>query len=190
MPVVEIFVGTTFPRPSIDGLWQSQQLEWAGAIGYTLPIGADPMVSPSIRLMHDNTTLYGLIDVPPDLGGSGGVVLRFYTNATAAEENLTVSFSAGQPQLVLVNASEPVVGLIRQHARVATTLSATVHSQSKHRVWEFSIQLSPFLLRSVLDGTSMGFQVTVTDSTGNQFSLVGANQSVEMILTTTVECVC
>ena len=188
-PVAEIFVGTILPRPTIDGQWQSQQGEWANAIGYPLPIGTNPTTNPSIRLMHDSTTLYGLIDVPSDLKELGTVVLRLYTNASAKIQNLTISFSANETQLVSVKSSEPVTNLILQRTRVATNLSVTIHSQSKHRVWEFSIQLYPFLVRSVLDGTSMGLQVTVTDSTGNQMSLVGTNQIADMLLVANVECV-
>ena len=187
-PVAEIFVGTPLPRPKIDGQWQSQQLEWASSIGYTLPIGANPTINPSIRLMHDNTTLYGLIDVPSDLGKLGTVVLRFYTNASSMNQDLTISFLANQTQLMSVNASELVATMIRQHTSVATSLSATMHSQSKHRVWEFSIQLCPFLVRNVLDGTSMELQVTVTDSTGNQASLVGTDQVADMLFVANVEC--
>ena len=90
-PVAEIFVGTILPRPTIDGQWESQQGEWANAIGYTLPIGRIPTTNPSIRLMHDNTTLYGLIDVPSDLKELGMVVLRLYTNASDMKQNLICS---------------------------------------------------------------------------------------------------
>jgi hypothetical protein len=189
-PVTEIFVGTTFPRPSIDGQWQSQNREWAASIGYTLPIGVSPSINPSIRLMHDNATLYGLIDVPSDLKKSGTVVLKFYTNASSMIDDLTISFSANQTQLVWVNAPEPAASMIRQHTQAATSLSATIHSQSNHRVWEFSIQLYPFLIGNVLDGISMGLQVIVTDSTGNQASLVGADQVADMLLVANVECIC
>jgi len=178
----EILVGTAVPMPVIDGQWESQRGEWGNAIEYTIPIGAQNANSnPSIRLMHDNRTLYGLIDIPSDLGTNNGlVVLTFYTISSAMNQNATVSFSTNQTNLVSVHVTSPMANSILPHIRVATSLSTTVHSQSNHRVWEFSIQLYPFLVRNVLDGARLGFQVTLTDSTGNQVSLEDANQTAEM----------
>ena len=174
--------------PIIDGQWQGQRGEWGNAIEYTIPIGAqDANSDPSIRLMHDNTTLYGLIDIPSELGTANGlVVLTFYTISSAMSQNVTVSFSTNQTNLVSVHVASPLANSILQHIRVATSLSATIHSQSKHRVWEFSIQLYPILVSNVLDGARLGLQVTVTDSKGNQVSLEGADQTAEMFFLTNV----
>ncbi len=180
-PGAEILVGTTAPMPIIDGQWEIQRGEWGNTIEYTIPIGAqDANSNPSLRLMHDNRTLYGLIDIPSNLGTNNPdlVVLTFYNISSAMSQNVTVSFSTNQTNLVSVHVASPLAISILPHIRVATSLSATIHSQSKHRVWEFSIQLCPFLVRNVLDGARLGFQVTVTDSTGTQLSLEDANQTV------------
>jgi len=180
-PGAEILVGTTAPMPIIDGQWESQRGEWGNTIEYTIPIGAqDANSNPSLRLMHDNRTLYGLIDIPSNLGTNNPdlVVLTFYNISSSMSQNVTVSFSTNQTNLVSVHVASPLANSILPHIRVATSLSATIHSQSKHRVWEFSIQLCPFLVRNVLDGARLGFQVTVTDSTGTQLSLEDANQTV------------
>jgi hypothetical protein len=63
-------VGNTIQPPSIDGGWQMG--EWVGAVEYNLTVGSTGKVTnlPMIRLLHDSNTLYGLIDVPSDNGGS------------------------------------------------------------------------------------------------------------------------
>ena len=179
----EIYVGTAAPMPIIDGQWESQRGEWGNTIEYTLPIGAQNANSnPSIRMVHDNATLYGLIDIPSDLetpNNHGLVVLTFF-NISAMNQNVTVSFSTNQTKLVSVHVTSPMASSILPHIRVATSFSTTIHSQSKHRVWEFSIQLCPFIGRKVLDGAHFGLQVTVTDSTGNVVSLEDANQTGEI----------
>jgi hypothetical protein len=191
-----IFVGTTGTPPTIDGVWQ--QGEWDNSIEYALSVSYRPVTAvtnrPTIRLVHDSNTLYGIVDVPSDNGQNyinsdghdewGGVLLNFYYGSTLNFNNPPgtppfniVDLSTNQTRRVgigvISNTNSTARQAIISHSTAATTLSTTTHSNATHRVWEFSIQLFPFIVRTPLSqsNASIGFGVSVFDSAGNQMLL-------------------
>jgi len=192
----EVAVGTTTTKPTIDGQWQPR--EWDNAIEYTLSEGSTGRVKvPSyFGMMHDSSNLYGIIDVPSDNGAeyintngdlmAGGVLLVFYYGAILDPNNVTqpYTFFAFNVNQTTKRAVVSVMCRCRQdpnaiasQSQVATALSTTIHSNSTHRVWEFSIPLHPYVIDASLDtNPTIGFDLTVIDSSGNQLSLVNLNQ--------------
>ncbi|HKM78035.1 MAG TPA: hypothetical protein VJZ03_03085 [Candidatus Bathyarchaeia archaeon] len=189
----EIVVGTTTVKPTIDGQWQHG--EWDNAIEYELTQGSTgPIKVPSyFRMMHDADNLYGILDVPSDNGTqyinangdltAGGAFLAFYYGASLNPNNQTQIFSFFEfgvnqtTERADVTVVSPESRLISSRSQVATVLSTTIHSSSLHRIWEFSIPIHPYVIEASLDtNQTMGFDLTVIDSSGNQLSLVSLNQ--------------
>jgi hypothetical protein len=192
----EIAVGTTTPKPTIDGQWQ--QGEWDNAIEYTLSQASTgpAKVQSYFRMMHDSSNLYGIIDVPSDNGAqyinsngdltAGAALLAFYTGAFLNPSNLTQPFTffAFSVNQTTKRATVSVMcrcrqdpNIISSESQAATTLSITAHSSSPHRVWEFSIPIHPYVIEASLDtNPTLGFDLTAIDSSGNQLSLVNLNQ--------------
>lgn len=173
-------------------------------IEYNLTLGALSQVQnrPSIRLLHDNVTLYGLVDVPSDNGGVftdssgrlswGFVVLAFYyvpvLNLRNASQPFTFLFlNTNHTQLASTYiwcrpCTPTTTAALQTHSSASTSLSATSSSSAEHRVWEFSVRLFPGITNSPLtvNASSIGFNVRVFDSAGNHMSLVGANQQAQL----------
>jgi len=194
---IEVTVGVTTVKPDIDGLWQ--QDEWQNAIEYKVLLGlTGPAKVPAyFRMMHDDSALYGVFDVPSDIGtagaeGSGGItdalLLAFYygefLNPNVNQTQLYWEFGLSINQTtnradVAVNCRCPGEdpNTIVAHSKVAASLSTTKQSNSRHRVWEFSIPMNPYVIKSSLaTDPSIGFAVIVFDSTGNELLFVNANQ--------------
>ena len=192
----EIVVGTTTVKPTIDGQWQ--QGEWDNAIEYELTQGSTgPVKIPSyFRMMHDASNLYGILDVPSDNGAeyinangdltAGAALVAFYNGALLNPSNQTqlfTFFALGVNQTTK-RATVSVMCRCRQdpnvissESQVATALSTSTHSSSLHRIWEFSIPIHPYVIGASLDtNPTIGFDLTVIDSSGNQLSLVNLNQ--------------
>jgi hypothetical protein len=184
----EFTVGTTTTTPSIDGQWQKG--EWDNAIEYKLVIGLQrPVTNPAfIRMVHDNSNLYGIIDVPSDNGTTyqlmngdtifGLASLMFYYGAVLNPKNQTQAYTYVQ---LAVNRTQVIVGVIcnalcdpdsiSAHSRGAASLSGTIHLNTKHRVWEFLIPMYPFIVKSPLNSNpKIGFDVMVSDSSGNNLA--------------------
>jgi len=189
--LLQIDVGSTSSPPIVDGQWQ--QGEWVDTIEYELMFGS-PQVTPrpTLRLVHDITTLYGIIDVPSDNGTTshaisasnpgrtfGGVIIdmwtktdeigwRFETNRTLHPYLFTGS--------VLSTLPANVRATISSHTFIATGILGTVHSAAAHRVWEFSLPLSPYAIKGSLDDYNSTIQLGVflKDSIGNLMQLTSA----------------
>lgn len=192
----EFIVGTTTTTPSIDGQWQSG--EWDSANEYKLTISFPKAVAnpPYIRMTHDATNLHGLIDVPSDYGTTyinangdtswGAVLLEFYYGAVLNPNNQTQLYSffglnTNQTNIVTVGVYCRCPGMdpnvISSHSRGDTTISNTPHSSTKHRLWEFSVPMFPYVVKNSLDtNPSIGFDVIVIDSSGSQSALSLPNQ--------------
>lgn len=197
----EIIVGTTTIKPTIDGQWQ--QGEWDNAIEYELSQGSTgPVKSPSyFRMMHDADNLYGIIDVPSDNGTQytnpsirlpiGTVRLDFYYGAFLDPNNQTQSYTffelivnqtSNRANVAVLCRCRQDPNIIASESQVATALSTTVHSSSLHRIWEFSLPIHPYVIEASLDtNPTIGFDLTVIDSSGNQLSLVNLNQHASMM---------
>jgi hypothetical protein len=191
-----VAVGVTTQPPSIDGRWQAG--EWENAVEYNLAIGSISNVktSPTIRLLHDNTTLYGLIDVPSDSGGSytdsnghinyGSVMLTFNNFANTTQPIIWVSLETDYKQLagvgVICQCSTQLAAEIKSHTSASTGLTTTSSSNAKHRIWEFSLQLYPNITPKPLtqNASSIGFNAQVSDSEDNQMSLVAASKVAQL----------
>jgi len=194
--VPEITVGTATVIPRIDGLWEPG--EWNDAIEYNLTVGSPRQITiPAyIRMVHDSRNLLGIVDVPTDNGTSyinangnrtwGAVLLSFYYGAFLNPSNGTQLFtffglSTNQTEIVSVSAFCRCVhgvdaNMISSYAHAATTLSVTPHSSSKHRVWEFSVPIYPYVIIAPMDtNPEISFDVTVIDSSGNTISLVNGS---------------
>ena len=188
----EITVGTATIRPTIDGQWQ--QAEWANAIEYTLSESTGPAkLSGYFRMIHDANNLYGIIDVPFDNGTEylnanvgypvGTVFLAFYYGTSYVPSNqtqlhadfqLAVNQTTKRPTMAVI--CSPLWQWCRQdpnivisRSQVATSLSATTHSNSKHRIWEFSIPIHPYVITAPLDtNPTIGMDVVVVDTSSYQ----------------------
>ena len=205
---IEVIVGTSSVKPSINGQWQ--QYEWDDAAEYKLTVGSSEVVNrPYMRLKHDNDTLYGLVDVPSDNGGYyvdskskinwGQVLLLFYYGAMFDFQNTTQAFTTFQIStnqthltniLVVCRCSDQYARLVSSHSSAALSLSSTIHYGMKHSVWEFSIQMYPYVLKNSLNSNSMnssiGFTVAVVDSFGHALLFVSPGQHSEMIFISTL----
>ena len=192
---LQVIVGTATVKPTIDGQWHPG--EWDNTIEYVLNVtvgSPTPTNIPAyIRMVHDSQNLYGIIDVPSDYGGTyvnangdiawGAVLLSFYYGAILNPQNQTQIFS-----LFALNTNQTGIATIGVYCRcvhgvdantvssdshAATTLSVTPHSSSKHRVWEFSLPIYPYVITTTLDtNPTISFDTTVVDSSGNHISLV------------------
>jgi hypothetical protein len=196
--VSEITVGTAAIIPRIDGQWE--QGEWDDAIEYTLTVFVGSPTSVEIpayiRMVHDSHNLFGIIDVPTDNGTAyvnangnrtwGAALLSFYYGAFLNPYNQTqlfTFFALNTNQTEIANVSVYCLcvhgvdaNMISSDSHAATTLSVTPHSSSKHRVWEFSLPIYPYVITTSLDTNPMiSFDVTVIDSSGNHISLVNGS---------------
>jgi hypothetical protein len=189
-------VGVTTQPPSIDGRWQVG--EWENAVEYNLTLESTSKVTalPTIRLLHDNTTLYGLVDVPSDNGGSytdsnghinyGSVMLTFDNLANATQPTAWISLETDYRQLagvgVICQCSTQLAAEIKSHTSASTGLTTTSSSNATHRIWEFSLQLYPEITPKPLtqNVTSVGFNTQVSDSEGNQMFLVAAGKLAQL----------
>ena len=202
---IPFIAGTTNQPPSINGQWEPG--EWDNAAVYNITIGA-PQVKPrpTVRLLHDNATLYGLVDVPSDTGGTyvdssgkpewGMVTLYFWygpifswpTPATSSsppwfwfivETNQTGLASTNTEWYPSSNRTIHDEGyLLYKHSSASTSLTTTSLSKTKHRIWEFSVQVFPYVVHQTLtqNGTNIGFNVQVWDSSGNLMEFVAVSQ--------------
>lgn len=192
----EIVVGTMTVKPTIDGQWQPG--EWYNAIEYELIQGSTgPVKIPGyFRMMHDTDNLYGIIDVPSDNGTeyintngdlmAGGALLAFYYGAVLDPNNLTqpytfftlnVNQTTKRAYVAVECRCRQDPNIIASESQVATALSTTPHSSSMHRIWEFSLPIHPYVIEASLDSNStIGFDLIVIDSSGNQLFLVNLNQ--------------
>lgn len=201
---IPFYAGTTSQQPSINGQWEAG--EWGNTETYNLTIGSHANLRPNVRLLHNNSSLYGLVDVPSDTGGTfidsngqkswGWVALDFYYG--------TFFPAAGSTQPFFVfylstNQTGPYMGLYvygnssienkgfdaQRHSIVTTSLSTTTLANTKHRIWEFSLQLFPYIVPESLtqNATNIGFNVRAVDSGGNMMYLVGESQPGRLIFT-------
>jgi hypothetical protein len=191
-----VTVGIVTRQPSIDGVWERG--EWDNAVSYNVTAEATSHAetSSTIRLLHDNTTLYGLIDVPSDSGSShsdsnghvnwGSVMLTFQDLANASQPFTWISLLTNYKQVASVGlvcqCSTQLASVIKLHIKAATGLTTTSFSNATHRIWEFSAQLYPYIATSQLtqDVSSIGFNVQVSDSAGNQMSLLSTSQLAQL----------
>jgi len=205
---IEVIVGMSSVKPSINGQWQ--QYEWDDAAEYKLAVGSSEVVNrPYMRLEHDDDTLYGLVDVPSDNGGYyvdsnskinwGQVLLLFYYGAMFDLRNTTQAFTAVQISTnqthlaytrVVCRCSDQYARVVSSHSSAALSLSSTIDYGMKHSVWEFSIQMYPYVLRNSLNSNSMnssiGFTVAVVDSFGHALLFVSPGQYSEMTFISTL----
>jgi hypothetical protein len=74
-----------------------------------------------------------------------------------------------------------------KHFNASTRLTTTSLSKVKHRIWEFSVQLFPYIVHQPLtqNATNVGFNVEVWDSGGNLMELVGVSQPGRLIFVET-----
>jgi hypothetical protein len=174
---IEVIVGTATVKPSINGQWQ--QYEWDDAAEYKLTIGSSKVVNrPYMRVEHDNDTLYGLVDVPSDNGGYyvdsnskinwGQVLLLFYCGTMFDLQNTTQPFTAFQISInqthlayirVACRCSDQNARVVSSHSNAALSLSSTIYYGLKHSVWEFSIQMHPYVLKNSLISDSMNSSI-------------------------------
>ena len=203
---IEVTVGVATVRPDIDGLWQ--QGEWQNAINYKVLLGSTgPAKTPAyFSMMHDDSTLYGIFDVPSDNGAAPAatgtitdfLLLVFYygelLNPTVNQTQLVWEFALSINQTT--NQAEVAVqcrcpgedpNAIVAHSKVAASLSTTEQSSARHRVWEFSIPMNPYVIKSSLaTDPTIGFAVKVVDSSGNALFFVNANQHVTLAFVSTL----
>ena len=198
-PIIPFVANATNQPPTINGQWEPG--EWDNAVAYNVTLGYHATPYPTIRLQHDNATLYGLVDVPTDTGGTyvdngqkswGWVTLTFYYGhvfSVALTNNpfLWLFLDTNQTGLGSTNwfiSAGTNTSLAKRfilawkHSAASTSITTTSLSMVKHRIWEFSIQLYPYLVLEPLNqnGTSIGFNVLVADSGGNQMKLVANDQ--------------
>ena len=125
------------------------------------------------------------------------MLLLFYYGATFDFQNTTQAFTAFQistngTQLayirVVCRCSDHYARLVSSHSRLALSLSSTIHYPMKHSVWEFSIQMYPYVLKNSLNSnsTSIGFTVAVVDSFGHAMLFASPNQHSEMTFISTL----
>jgi len=202
-PMIPFIANPTNQPPTINGQWEPE--EWGNAMVYNLTVGAyNVRPRPTVRLLHDNASLYGLVDVPSDNGGTyvgssgkpdwGFVSLTFYygtvypggptpskapwfwfiidTNQTRLARTSIVYYPSSNSTIV----NEGI--LTWKHSSASTSLTTTSLSKEKHRIWEFSVQVFPYIVHRPLtqNGTNIGFDVDVWDSGGNAMEFVGASQ--------------
>ena len=191
-----IAVNTAATTPSIDGRWQVD--EWSGArvANLTLESNATVGSSPTLRLLHDNTTLYGLVDVPSDNGGTfadpighavyGSLTLTFSNLANMSQSPVWITVQTNHWEIakvsVICQCSPTLVAWIKSHTNAATSLVPTESSNTQHRIWEFSLRLYPSLTAKPLtqDEPFIGFNAQGSDSKGNEFSLVTGSNLVQL----------
>jgi len=189
--VSEIVVASTSSPPSIDGQWQ--QGEWNSSVEYQLMLGSQNLNGqphPYLRLTHDESKIYGWIDVPSDNGkfyvdskgvdNWGAVSLTFYNGpGFISNHTIWVEIVTNQTQRVTASLFTFSIWNWTKNPDIvsgATTLTTTVHSNVEHRVWEFSTRLRPYVTNSSLNGDLLGisFDITVQDSSGNSMYLVAS----------------
>jgi hypothetical protein len=193
---LEIAVGTTKIKPTIDGQWQ--QGEWDNAIEYKFAKGLPrPPTNPAfIRMTHDSSNLYGIIDVPSDNGTTfqlmngnaifGLSYVIFYSGTVLNPTDKSQIHTYVQLAVNRTHVSVAVdcnglcdVESIIANSQGATSLSGTIHSSTKHRVWEFSIPV--YVVKPSLSSNSkIGFEVIVSDSAGNLLYLVDLAQHADL----------
>lgn len=196
--VISFQANDTTQPPSINGQWQPG--EWDSATVYNLTVGSlQVKLRPTVRLLHDNSSLYGLVDVPSDYGGTfvvngvknwGYVILIFYygtalsypLSPTQLWYNLFINTNQTGPAtmwyFISAAASTNQANPVLKHSLTATSLTTTSLTNVKHRIWEFSVQLYPYILTTPMNkaGTSIGFNVRVYDSGNDMMELVGSVQ--------------
>ena len=199
-PIIPFIANATNQPPTINGQWEPA--EWENAVTYNLTVGASQVTErPSIRLLHDNATLYGLIDVPSQKSKIGGDVLLFFYYGIVRSTTLTqtrwdcflqnqTGYSPTGIGWSPANSSMRANAFLAQkHFKAYANLASTELSKTKHRIWEFSIQLFPYFILNPLteNSTTIGFNVVVNDGTGtaNLMYLVGMSQPGRLIFVDT-----
>ena len=173
---------------------------------YQLNLGSQNLKgqpNPYIRFTHDDTNIYGLVDVPSDDGrfyvdntGNdqwGSVDLQFSTATGGfffSNNTVWIGLTTNQTQRTTASAYFISPSNFTENDKsvsVASALTTTVHSNVKHRVWEFSAPLRPTITNSSLneDTTGLFFAITVEDSLGNSMDLVGYRQDARIDFTAT-----
>ena len=82
------------------------------------------------------------------------------------------------------------LAFVSSHSGAAVSLSNTIHYAMKHSVWEFAIQMYPYVLKNSLNSNSMnssiGFTFAVVDSFGHTMLFPSLGQHSEMIFISTL----
>jgi len=174
--------------PSIDGVWHTEI--WNEAVELPVAYSNITSIQPAyVRLMHDESWLYFIYDVPFDTTKPSTstselpfIVLVFDGkamgfNATDPNDAEIVSevTSTGQTAVNYVGSNypnyHPYLGQVINQVTIVQTLGSSPHSSVPHRIWEGKLPLEPIIKNSPKDPDDqspiIGFNTEVQDALGN-----------------------
>jgi hypothetical protein len=176
---VTYVVGFAVVKPDIDGRWESNEWVYSNELQLTrTPASAasegdicDGEVY--LRMTHDNSSLFGIIDVDSDFGATWQVGNTTYIGSA------TFLFNGNNDGIFQNDVSDYVVGLSPGYTNASvysTSFSAyasqvvaavsgwtSPHSSLPHRIYEFSIPLKPLIKYAPIESGEpvIGFDLIV-----------------------------
>jgi len=190
---VTYVVGFATVKPSIDGLWEPNEWNDANELQLTQKpssAGANQTCDGGVylRMKHDDSSLYGIIDAVTDFGASWTVGNQTYEGSATFLFNgdndgmfqsndmsdYIVGFSPGVTGASLVSKS-----FSNFSSQIVAGISAwsSPHSSNLHRIYTFSIPIQPLIKYAPLQSGEpvIGFELIVVYSSIGVCDLMGSS---------------
>jgi len=176
--ITTIPVGLANVKPSVDGLWKTG--EWDDAVESNVSyVSSNGNYVPSqisqafVRLKHDGTNLYGIVDVPTDTGPAinkdASVIVSFNGPWTGTDD--TVLAASDQNGNITLTSPTYTASIY-----IAQNVGVSPHSDVNHRVWEFELPIKYLIQQPTKEPPKIGFQLGVTDWHKNSHWLLPPNE--------------
>ena len=180
-------VGWAVVKPSIDGVVEPGEWNYSNElqITQTPPSGGVTCNGGAyLRLTHDNSSLYGLVDVVADDGSKWSVGNRTYTGSIAflfdgnndgfqtEPEDYIVGFSPGYTTASVWSKS---FSNFTSQVVAKVVLGPSPHYRTAHRIYEFSIPLQPLIMYASSSNHEIGFDLVVAYPPNGECDLMGSS---------------
>ena len=182
-------VGWAVVKPDIDGIVEPGEWNYSNELQITqTPTSGGVTCNGGayLRLTHDNSSLYGLVDVTADDGSkwsvgdktySGSITFLFDGNNDGFQtepEDYVVGFSPGYNNASIW--SKSFSNFVSQVV-AKVTLGPSPHDRTAHRIYEFSIPFLPLILYTSLPNYEIGFDLIVAYPPNGLCDLMGSSGS-------------
>jgi hypothetical protein len=197
------YVVGTGTAPSIDGVWQPG--EWTNGVELTIAHTNVSSIQPAyLRLIHDESWLYFIYDVPFDVTQPSNQVSQlpfivlvldgrangFNPSDPNDAEIVSEVTSTGETAVNYVGFNNPnyhsYLGQVIKNVTIVQKLGTSPHSSIPHRIWEGKIPLQPIIMNSPKDPSDLspiiGFNTEVQDALGNWVQLEPLTQTYSVTL--------
>jgi len=178
-------------KPNIDGVWEPNEWNNANELQLTQTATSGGVTCKGgvyLRLTHDNSSLFGLVDVVVDDGSEWTVGNKTYVGSISFlfdgnndggfqsddKGDYVVGFSPGHTGAALWSKS---FSNFSSRVLAGISLGPSPHSQIRHRIYEFSIPVQPLIKYAQLQNGEpvIGFELIVAYASYGLCELVGSS---------------